>query len=79
MKKKTSYQDMPVGELTRVKDFLPSPDHLAVPAQQVKVTLALKRSSVEFFKKAARQHHTKYQRMLRDLIDRYAEHYAVGR
>jgi hypothetical protein len=77
MKKKISHQDMPVGDLTRVKDFLPALAHLAVPVEQVKVTIALKRSSVEFFKRVAQQHHTKYQRMLRDLIDRYAEHYAV--
>ncbi len=77
MKKKISQQDMPVGGLTRVKDFLPAPEHLAVPAEKIKVTLVLKRTSVDFFKKMARQHRTKYQRMLRDLIDRYAQHYAA--
>lgn len=72
MKKMNSKADMPVGKLTRIKDFLPPPEALAMPEETIKITLALKKSSVEFFKHKAGQYHTKYQRMIRELIDRYA-------
>ncbi|NLD98023.1 MAG: CopG family transcriptional regulator, partial [Phycisphaerae bacterium] len=42
--------------------------------EQVKVTLSLTKSSVEFFKKEARKHGTRYQKMIRALVDRYVEH-----
>lgn len=65
--------DMPVGALKRVKDFLPPPEELIFPDDSVKVTLALSKSSVEFFKRQAKKHNTKYQRMIRELVDRYAK------
>lgn len=76
MKKKKSQGDMPAGELKQVKDFLPPPQELFVPEETVKVTLALKKSSVDFFKEHARKHGAKYQKVIRDLLDRYAGHYA---
>jgi len=42
----------------------------------MKVTLLLSKSSVRFFKQKAVQHRTKYQRMLRELVDRYAEQFS---
>ena len=42
----------------------------------VKVTLALSRRSVAFFKSEAQKHGTQYQRMIRRLLDAYAEHHA---
>jgi len=68
--------NLPIGRLTRVKDFLPPPERLAIPERTLKVTLLLSRSSIDFFKQKAAQHHTKYQRMIRALVDRYAERYA---
>lgn len=77
MKRKSDSDfEMPVGRLVRVKDFLPPPGQLVVPEPSVKVTLYLSRPSVEFFKRQALRHHTKYQRMIRQLVDRYASHYA---
>jgi len=73
--KKTKDEDKPVGRLTRVDDFLPPPGALAMPDDTVKVTLALSRSSVAFFKEQARRNHTKYQRMIRSLVDTYTAHY----
>ena len=70
--------DMPIGKLTRVEDFLPPPSQLAVEEITTKVTIALKRSSVEFFKHAAKRHHTKYQRMIREVLDRYASRYRAA-
>ncbi len=75
MKKKLRNQDMPVGKLTRVKDFLPPPTELAKAEETQKITIALKKSSIEFFKREANRHHKKYQRMIRDLVDRYVTQY----
>ena len=75
MKKKIKDPDMPVGKLTRNKDFLPPPTGLAKAEETQKITIALKKSSIEFFKREAGRHHTKYQRMIRDLVDRYAMQY----
>ena len=69
-------ENMPVGRLKRIKDFLPLPEELAMPEETVKVTLALKKSSVDFFKLKAQQNHTKYQRMIRELLDQYAYKYS---
>ena len=77
MKKKVTNQNMPIGKLTKVKDFLPPPHDLIVPQETVKVTIALKKASVEFFKYEAEKHHTKYQRMIRELLDRYATQYSA--
>jgi predicted DNA binding CopG/RHH family protein len=71
--------NMPVGRLTRIKDFLPPPDKLVFPRDDVKVTLALSRRSIAFFKQKARQHHTKYQRMIREVVDLYASQYLLAR
>ena len=76
MKKKMIDPDMPIGKLTRVRDFLPPPEELVFPSDTVKVTIVLKRSSVNFFKQKAEKHHTKYQRMIRELLDRYAMQYS---
>jgi predicted DNA binding CopG/RHH family protein len=71
MKSKIKYTDEPMGKLKVIKDFLPSPEQLVLKEENVKVTIALKRSSVEFFKKEAQKHHTSYQKMIRQLIDWY--------
>ena len=49
MKKKIKYTKEPTGELKVIKDFLPPPDRLVVKEENVKVTIALKKSSVDFF------------------------------
>jgi uncharacterized protein (DUF4415 family) len=76
MKKNRIDQDMPIGELKRMDDFLPPPKELAVPEQTVMVTLRLSEKSVDFFKQQAKRYHTKYQKMLRFLVDKYAERYS---
>ena len=72
MRKKMD-DDMPMGKITVVPDFLPPPDQLVLPkVKTVKVTLSLTRSSVDFFKMQAKEHHTKYQQMIRNVVDIYA-------
>ncbi len=64
--------DMPIGKLTRVADFLPPPSELVPVEQNVKITILLKKSSVNYFKKQANRYHTKYQKMMREVLDQYA-------
>ena len=71
MKRKIIYTDEPMGKVRVIPDFLPSPEELALKDETVKVTLALSKSSVEFFKSEAKKHHTQYQKMIRRLLDLY--------
>ncbi len=64
-----------LGELRVVKDFLPPPDKLILKEENVKVTIALKKDSIDFFKREAKKHKTSYQKMIRQVIDWYASHY----
>jgi len=75
MKSKIKYTNEPMSELRVVKDFLPPPDQLVLKEENVKVTIALKKSSIDFFKKEAKKQHTSYQKMIRQVIDWYASHY----
>ncbi|MDP2913536.1 MAG: BrnA antitoxin family protein [Candidatus Omnitrophota bacterium] len=76
MKKHRIEEDMPIGGLKRIDDLLPPPEELAVPEETVMVTLRLSEKSVDFFKRQAKRYHTKYQKMLRFLVDKYAERYS---
>lgn len=59
MKNKIKYSDEPMGKLkVVVNDFLPPPEQLVLKEDNVKVTIALKKASVEFFKKEAKKHLT---------------------
>jgi len=78
MTKKIVYTDEPMGELEVLGDFLPSPAELAFREDGVKVTLALSKSSVDFFKSEAAKHQTQYQRMIRRLLDAYADAHGGG-
>lgn len=73
--KKIKYTDEPIGEIKIVPNFLPPPEKLVRREETVKVTLSLTKSSLDFFKTAAKKHHTQYQKMLRSLIDEYARNY----
>ncbi len=75
MTSRIRYTDEPMGELRVVKDFLPSPGELALKEERVKVTISLSRSSVEFFKRTARENHTQYQKMIRRVLDFYASQF----
>lgn len=78
MTKKTIYTDEPLGNIEVIADFLPSPAELAFREEGVKVTLALSKSSVAFFKAEASKHQTQYQRMIRRLLDSYVEAQAAS-
>jgi predicted DNA binding CopG/RHH family protein len=72
MKTKIKYTEEPMGELRIIKDFLPKPEELALKEENVKITISLNKSSIEFFKKKAKEQRTSYQKMIRRLIDWYA-------
>jgi hypothetical protein len=67
------YSEGEIGRVKLVEDFLPPPDKLVLCESNVKVTLSLSRRSVEFFKREAGKHDVPYQRMIRALVDAYAE------
>ena len=50
MKNKIKYTEEPMGKLRVVEDFVPRPDQLVLKEENVKVTIALKKSSIEFSK-----------------------------
>ncbi|MDO9412029.1 MAG: hypothetical protein Q7T81_05580 [Pseudolabrys sp.] len=71
--KTVDYSEGDIGRVRVVDDFLPSPDALVAREENVKVTIELSRRSVEFFKRAAKARRVPYQRMIRALVDAYAE------
>ncbi len=74
MRKKITYTDEPIGKVRIVSDFLPSPEELALKDETVRVTIALSKASIDFFKRVAKKHNTQYQKMIRRLLDEYTAH-----
>ena len=76
MRTKIKYTNEPMGRLRVIDDFLPGPDELVFKENNVKVTIALSKSSVDFFKTEARKHRIPYQAMIRRLVDLYASQHS---
>jgi len=72
MSEKMKYTDEPLGDVKVIPNFLPAPDELVFRDDTVKVTIALSRSSIEFFKREAKKRDTQYQKMIRRLLDAYS-------
>jgi len=72
--KEITYTDKPMERVKVVANFLSSPEELALKDEAVKVTIALSKASVDFFKNEARKHNTQYQTIIRRLLDEYASH-----
>ena len=70
---KINYTDEPLGDVKVIADFLPSPAELAFNEEGIKITLALSKKSIDFFKSEAAKNHTQYQRMIRRLLDAYVD------
>lgn len=58
-----------------IADFLPPPDQLVLKEETVRITLNLNKKSVDFFKLRARENGIPYQRMIRKVLDIYAERF----
>ena len=76
MSRRIRYTNEPTGEVRVVRDFLPPPEELVFREDEVKVTIALSKRSVDFFKAEASRHNTQYQKMIRRLLDQYVDRYA---
>ena len=76
MNEKIRYTNEPLENLKVIPDFLPRPEDLVIRDEGVKVTISLSKRSVDFFKSEARKYNTQYQRMIRRLLDTYAERYS---
>ena len=73
MKNSTPDPAEPIGEVTIVNDFLPSPEELVPKKHTVRVTMEFTKESIEFFKHEAERHNASYQGMIRNLVDAYAK------
>jgi predicted DNA binding CopG/RHH family protein len=78
MKQKISYSNEPIGKVKLLKDFLPSPEELALKDETVKVTISLSKTSIDFFKNEAKKYNSQYQKMIRRLLDEYAAHHYLS-
>ena len=58
MTKKITYTDEPFGDREVMSDFFPSPAEFAFREEGVKVTLALSKNSIDFFKNQASKQQT---------------------
>jgi hypothetical protein len=72
MKNRIKYTDGPIGEIKIIPDFLPSPDKIVLKDVKTRVTINLNKSCVNYFKRLAKTHNTKYQKVIRDVLDYYA-------
>ena len=75
MKRKPKYTNEPLGRIKVVEDFLPPPEMLVLREDGVKVTLSLSKRSIDFFKSRAARSKVPYQKMIRSLLDNYAQKY----
>ncbi len=77
--KKKLYTDYPFGKEPKLSNIrgvdalFPPLDRLTVKEEQEKVTLALSKSSVDFFKQHAKANKISYQKMIRTLLDEYVK------
>ena len=78
MKKQIKYTNEPMEEVKIINDFLPSPEELIFKDKTVKVTIALSKSSVDYFKQVAKSYNTQYQKMIRRLLDEYVSKQKVA-
>lgn len=78
MSKTTNYTDAPadieqaLSDATVMTDFLPSPSQLVRKAEKEKITIAVDKHSLDLFKKYAKKHNAKYQKMINGVLDAYA-------
>lgn len=72
MTKEMTRNDDEIDEVRVIPDFLPRPEELAFREETVKVTIALSKHSVAFFKREAEKYGVPYQKMIRRLLDEYA-------
>jgi predicted DNA binding CopG/RHH family protein len=81
MKKEIIYTKAPkgIGQAIRdgeiMSDFLPPPEQLVRKQPKTKITITLNSRSVDFYKKYAEINNIKYQNMMNEVLDAYAQKY----
>ena len=75
MKKRKIDPDMPSDNWVEIPDFLPPPHELAKAKTTIIITIGLDSETIAFFKKEAKKHGAKYQKMMHEVLKRYANHY----
>ena len=65
------WQNIPVGKIDRTIKDMPYPIGLVPVEKKVRVSIYFNQSTVRYFRKEADRHHTKYQRMMRAVLERY--------
>ncbi len=75
MRKKIKYTDERLGKLEIIEDFLPAPHDLVFREEDVEVKLRLRKSSMDFYKRLAKAHKSRHDRVIRRLLDQYASTY----
>ena len=71
--KKIVYTDEPIQMGAIVNDLLPSDAEFIFRETTKKVTIALTERSIDYFKKIADRHDIPYQKMIRIVLDEYAQ------
>lgn len=74
MKKRRRYTEGPESLKTAkvIEDIFPSPEDLLLEDETIRISINLTKSTVESFKRFANEHDTKYQRVIRRLLDEFA-------
>ncbi len=75
MKKRTVDPDFPSENAVEIPNFLPPPEELAKAKTKVIITIGLDAETISFFKKQAAKRGKKYQKMIREVLERYAQYY----
>ena len=60
----------------RIEDFLHPPEKLVKKEKEIKITLNLNKSSIEFFKVKAQKTGVPYQKIIKKVLDVYANRYS---
>ena len=85
MRSKVRYEEAPteireaIDNSVEIEDFLPPPSQLVRRERKENITIAMKPSTVQFFKEQAKENGTQYQTMINELLDRYVEHFTRGK
>ena len=65
------WQNIPLGKIDRVVHGMPPPPGLDPQEKKVLISFYLNESTIRFYKKEANRYGTKYQRLLRAILERY--------
>lgn len=71
-RKSPDWQNLPIEKINQTAKRMPYPIGLVSSEKKVLVTIYLNKFTIDFFKKEANRYHTKYQRMMRTVLDLYA-------